>query len=50
MLLNTEFSVIKSVNYNVQCVTDFIFLSSEITVDSICGHDIKMLTTWKKKL
>ena len=41
MLLNTEFSVIKSVNYNVQCVTDFIFLGSKITVDSNCSHDIK---------
>ena len=33
----------------VEAVTDFIFLGSNITVDSDCSHEIKkMLTPWKE--
>ena len=32
----------------VEIVTDFIFLSSKITDDGDCSHEIKMLTPWKK--
>ena len=32
----------------VEIVTDFIFLSSKITEDGDCSHEIKMLTPWKK--
>ena len=32
----------------VETVTDFIFLSSKITEDGDCSHEIKMLTPWKK--
>ena len=34
---------------NVETVSDFIFLSSKITTDGDCSHDIeKMLAPWKK--
>ena len=29
-------------------VTDFIFLSSKITADGDCSHEIKSLSSWKK--
>ena len=29
-------------------VTDFIFLSSNITVDGDCSHEIKMFAPWEK--
>ena len=29
-------------------VTDFIFLSSKITVDGDCSHEIKIIDSWKK--
>ena len=29
-------------------VTDFIFLSSKITEDGDCSHEIKRLSSWKK--
>ena len=32
----------------MKTVTDFIFLSSKITVDSDCSHEIKALASWKK--
>ena len=32
----------------VEIVTDFIFLSSKITEDGDCSHEIKMLTPWKE--
>ena len=32
----------------VETVSDFIFLSSKITADGDCSHEIKMLTLWKK--
>ena len=33
---------------NVETVSDFIFLSSKITADGDCSHDIeKMLASWK---
>ena len=32
----------------MEAVTDFIFLSSKITVDSDCSHEIKMFAPWKK--
>ena len=35
----------------VETVTDFTFLSSKITADSDCSHEIKeRLASWKKKL
>ena len=33
---------------NVETVTDFIFLGSNITVDSDCSDEIKMLARWMK--
>ena len=33
---------------NVETVTDFIFLVSQITADSDCSHKIKTLAPWKK--
>ena len=33
---------------DVETVTDFIFLSSTITVDSACSHEIKTLAPWKE--
>ena len=32
----------------MQTVTDFIFLSSKITADDDCSHEIKTLVPWKK--
>ena len=32
----------------VEAVTDFIFLSSKITMDSDCSHEIKMPAPWKE--
>ena len=32
----------------VETVSDFIFLSSKITADGDCSHEIKTLTPWKK--
>ena len=32
----------------VETVSDFIFGGSKITADGDCGHEIKMLTRWKK--
>ena len=32
----------------VETVTDFIFLGSQITVDSDCSHEIKRLAPWKE--
>ena len=32
----------------VEAVTDFIFLSSKITEDSDCSHEIKTLSPWKE--
>ena len=32
----------------VEVVTDFIFLSSEITANSDCSHEIKTLAPWKE--
>ena len=31
----------------VEAVTDFIFLSSKMTMDSDCSHEIKTLAPWK---
>ena len=31
----------------VEAVKDFIFLGSQITVNSDCSHEIKTLTPWK---
>ena len=32
----------------VEAVTDFIFLDSKITVDTVCSHEIKRLLLGKK--
>ena len=32
----------------VETVTDFIFLSSKITADGDCSHEIQTLAPWKK--
>ena len=32
----------------VETVTDFHFLGSRITSDSVCSHEINMLAPWKK--
>ena len=32
----------------VETVADFIFLSSKITADGDCSHEIKTLAPWKK--
>ena len=32
----------------VEVVTDFIFLSSEVTANIDCSHEIKTLAPWKK--
>ena len=32
----------------VETVTDFIFLSSKVTADGDCSHEIKTLPPWKK--
>ena len=32
----------------LETVTDFIFLSSKITADGDCSHEIKKLAPWKK--
>ena len=32
----------------VETVSDFIFLSSKITADGDCSHEIKTLVPWKK--
>ena len=32
----------------VETVSDFIFLSSKITADGDCSHEIKTLAPWKK--
>ena len=32
----------------METVTDLIFLSSKIPVDSDCSHEIKTLALWKK--
>ena len=32
----------------IKTLTDFIFLGFKITADSDCGHEIKMLASWKK--
>ena len=32
----------------METATDFIFLSSKITADGGCSHEIKMLAPWKK--
>ena len=32
----------------VETVADFIFLSSKITADGDCSHEIKILAPWKK--
>ena len=32
----------------METVTDFIFLGSQITVDSDCSHEIKRLAPWKE--
>ena len=32
----------------METVMDFIFLGSKTTVNGDCGHEIKMLATWKK--
>ena len=32
----------------METVTDSIFLSSKITADNDCGHEIKTLAPWKK--
>ena len=32
----------------METVTDFIFLSSKITMDIDCSHEIKMIAPWKK--
>ena len=33
----------------VKTVTDFIILSSKITVDSDCSHEMKRLAPWKER-
>ena len=33
----------------METVTDFIFLSSKITADGNCSHEIKTLTPWEKR-
>ena len=32
----------------VETVSDFVFLSSKITADGDCSHEIKTLTPWKE--
>ena len=32
----------------METVTDFIFLSSKITADGDCSHEVKTLAPWKK--
>ena len=32
----------------MEAVTNFIFLSSKITADGDCSHEIKMFASWKK--
>ena len=32
----------------VETVTDFIFLSSKVTADGDCSHEIKTLAPWKE--
>ena len=32
----------------VEAVTDFIFLSSKVTANSDCSHEIKTLADWKE--
>ena len=32
----------------VEAVSEFMFLSSKITADGYCSHEIKMLTPWKE--
>ena len=34
----------------METVTDFIFLSSKITGDSECSHEIKTLSPWKESM
>ena len=34
----------------VEIVADFIFLSSKITADGDCSHEIKDTCSWKEKL
>ena len=34
----------------IKTVTDFIFLSSKITADGDCSHEIKDTCSWKEKL
>ena len=34
----------------METVTDFIFLSSKITADGDCSHEIKDTCSWKEKL
>ena len=43
-------SPITSWQINGETVTDFIFLSSKITVDSGCSHEIKFTCTLLEKL
>ena len=33
----------------METVTGFIFLGPQITVDSVCSHEIKALAPWKKR-
>ena len=33
-----------------ETVTDFIFLDSKITVDDVCGHEIKRILVLEEKL
>ena len=33
---------------SMETVTGFIFLGPQITVDSVCSHEIKALAPWKK--
>ena len=47
----TAFSLITSWQIDgetMETVTDFIFLSSKITADGDCSHEIKTITPWKK--
>ena len=34
---------------SMETVTGFIFLGPQITVDSVCSHEIKALAPWKKR-
>ena len=34
----------------METVTDFIFLDSKITVDDVCGHEIKRILVLEEKL